>query len=450
MDRKIWFYFASSVSVITFFILQFYVKRFETVSLILCVITLSLSYFITIKTSLNIKISIIIIIGCLLRLTFFFHTPTLSEDVYRYIWDGKLQQHQIDVFAATPFMLNENKFNDFPEEEKLYPKLNSKSYFSVYPPLAQVVFYVISLPSDETFANNILLLRFIILLFELIGLILLIQILKPHSSIHSLLIVYWFNPLVLVEGIGNLHLEILIAPLLFFALSTLKQNRFLYSSIIWASAFLIKLNPAVMLPALLSYINFKRLIAFSLTFISIVIFFFVIYYDPTLVLGFQKSLGYYFSQFEFNASVYYLLRWIGYQLVGYNTISFLGPPLGVLTLLIILGHSIWKRFEIINQPFDRIVENMQFYFFLYLTFSTTIHPWYVIPLLCLSVITHKIYPIVWSLLISLTYAGYTSNGFEENFWIIAAEYIVVWLVFLFEEKFDLKSYLFPKFANHIN
>ena len=62
---------------------------------------------------------------------------------------------------------------------------------------------------------------------------------------------------------------------------------------------------------------------------------------------------------------------------------------------------------------------------LYLLFSTTVHPWYITTLVVLGLFTKFKYPVVWSLMVVLSYYAYGQIDFSENFGLIALEYIVV-------------------------
>jgi hypothetical protein len=68
----------------------------------------------------------------------------------------------------------------------------------------------------------------------------------------------------------------------------------------------------------------------------------------------------------------------------------------------------------------------------YYLLSTTVHPWYITTPLLLSVFTKYKFPIVWSLLVMLSYSAYGKEGFSENIWLVAIEYIVVVGYFIWE------------------
>lgn len=68
----------------------------------------------------------------------------------------------------------------------------------------------------------------------------------------------------------------------------------------------------------------------------------------------------------------------------------------------------------------------------YLLSTTILHPWYIVTLLAVSLLTPYRFPVVWTGLIFLTYAGYTENGFNENLFLVALEYIGMIAYLLYE------------------
>jgi len=155
--------------------------------------------------------------------------------------------------------------------------------------------------------------------------------------------------------------------------------------------------------------------------------------DATFLSGIQSSLDLYFRKFEFNASLYFIAREIGYRIYGYNTIGIVGPFLSILStlsILVISAIGIRKRWHI-PTTFLFILSS-------YLLFATTVHPWYIIPLIAFGVIAGYWFPIVWSFMIFFTYAGYTSTGFELPYYIPVIEYILVFIVFLYEVNLRVK------------
>ena len=82
---------------------------------------------------------------------------------------------------------------------------------------------------------------------------------------------------------------------------------------------------------------------------------------------------------------------------------------------------------------------------IYLFLATTIHPWYAILPLALSVFTKYRFTIVWTGLIWLTYINYNYAEYHENLWIVALEYlgVLVWLVFVDSGRLNISQKSLP-------
>jgi len=79
-------------------------------------------------------------LGLFLRLLLVFVMPNLSDDIYRFVWDGRLIINGISPFAELPKHYIENNLNLAGIDQNLYNQLNSSGYFTVYPPVPQSVF----------------------------------------------------------------------------------------------------------------------------------------------------------------------------------------------------------------------------------------------------------------------------------------------------------------------
>ncbi|MEQ9229236.1 MAG: hypothetical protein RIF46_01035, partial [Cyclobacteriaceae bacterium] len=71
-----------------------------------------------------------------------FATPSLSDDFYRFIWDGRLLAHGIHPFAELPGFYLDPSLNIPGIDQSLFDNLNSKEYFTIYPPFAQLIFLI--------------------------------------------------------------------------------------------------------------------------------------------------------------------------------------------------------------------------------------------------------------------------------------------------------------------
>jgi hypothetical protein len=83
----------------------------------------------------------------------------------------------------------------------------------------------------------------------------------------------------------------------------------------------------------------------------------------------------------------------------------------------------------------KLAERMLWTYFLYLLFATTVHPWYVLPILVLGILSGYWFPVAWTFLVFLSYWGYNETGYDQNMSIIALEYISL-LVFIVLELIE--------------
>ena len=142
----------------------------------------------------------------------------------------------------------------------------------------------------------------------------------------------------------------------------------------------------------------------------------------------MASIGLWFGKFEFNASVYYMVRWIGFQTKGYNVIETAGKILPVVTFVAVIFLTFLRK----NGAMQSLIESMLFGISVYLLLSTTVHPWYLAIPLLLSVFTQFRFMLAWCLLVILSYSAYSNAQYDENLWLVALEYMVVIGYFLYE------------------
>lgn len=365
--------------------------------------------------------SSILVLGILVRVLLFFGMPSLSDDYFRFIWDGELLQSGIHPFSSLPRDLyNSNLLED--SLTSLYQSLNSKDYFTIYPPISQLVFWLSALGNDTT--TSVLIFRCILLVFE-VGNILLLTKLSNHS--HKIAW-YVFNPLVILEVTGNLHFE---GCVLFFILGTIyfiRKNQTLGAGVSAGLAVAAKIVPIILIPSIIQAFGWKHIwkLALIITATSLVCFTPIVSIE--FVRGISDSLDLFFRNFEFNASLFFLTREMGFHFVGYDVIQYAGPLLTLVGGISILIYSwaIFKREQDIAKAF-MITISIQ------LLVSTTVHPWYIIPMIGLCTLTPLRYPIVWSFTIFFTYLGYSLDGYSHPFAWIAIEYLSV-LVFIAYES----------------
>ncbi len=424
-ERKWSFIFLSLFVSTCYIVLTYFTKRHETIHLLSLYTIIFFSYlYITLKTKeedtqyyiwLSVSINIIIL----------FAIPSLSDDFYRFIWDGRLLQAGIHPFAATPSSYAQNNFQLEGLTPDLYDALNSKEYFTIYPPVAQGIFWLATFFNKSIF-GSLLVMKVLILLSQIASIILIQKILRQLQLPTKHVLLYCLNPLVILELTGNVHFEAFVILFLLSSFYYLQKNKLALSAIIFSMAVCTKLLPLIFLPAFLFYIGWKKSVRYYFIVGTVTALLFLPLLNHEIITGLSNSLSYYFKKFEFNASIYYLVREWGYWQYGYNIIQTVGWKLGIISAILISSLTLY-RLVIRQQNISKILilTDWSIVLLIYLLFTTTVHPWYIVPLIAFSVFTQLKFPIIWSFFIFLTYAGYTENAFVENYWITGLEYVVI-------------------------
>jgi len=185
--------------------------------------------------------------------------------------------------------------------------------------------------------------------------------------------------------------------------------------------------PLIGLPLLIRYLGWRKGLIYSIMVGTVTVAMFLPFASIELIQNVGSSINLYFQKFEFNASIYYLIREAGYWFRGYNVIQQVGPWLSLITLLGIL----WLAFE---QKKITIGTRLLLTLTLYFAMATTVHPWYITLVVMASVFTPFRYPLVWSALVWASYATYQREPYVENLWLTTAEYVAVLAVGLLEWK----------------
>lgn len=113
--------------------------------------------------------------------------------------------------------------------------------------------------------------------------------------------------------------------------------------------------------------------------------------------------------------------------------------LPIIDLILILYISLRKNIRASIQTFwTAFLIIYSVHFFL----ATTVHPWYITPLVMLAVLSsYRMYVLIWTALIGLTYISYQHEIFAENSWAIGLEYALVFVVLVGELRQKKKNTL---------
>lgn len=385
------------------------------------------------------------------RLLFLFSIPNLSQDFYRFLWDGRMILQGFNPYVHTPESFIINGTSPVYQAQELYNGMGilNASHFTNYPPLNQLCFVIAGLFAGKSILGSVIVLRLMIIAADFgtlyFGKKLLHKLNIPVNTI------FWFilNPFIIIELTGNLHFESVMIFFLIWSLYLFQVGKWRFSAVIFAFSISIKLIPLIFLPLFFNWffngklsikdwrlhsLEFKNLFFFYSLIIFITLILFIPFYSLAFIQNYTQTVILWFQDFEFNASLYYVARTIGYLFRGYNEIGLIGKIFPVIIFLFVLYTTFFRKNKSIKELILSMFIVLSFYYFM----STTVHPWYIATLLILSLFTKYKFPLVWSFAAILSYLAYANSDNTENLWVISLEYILVY-GFLIWEVFIKKA-----------
>lgn len=390
-------------------------------------------------------------LGIVFRLVFIAAIPNLSQDFYRFLWDGRLVAQGVSPYLFMPNLSTEPVLSAVEgvgvivgQSKQLLDGMGAlnASHFSNYPPINQLFFAVAAMFAGKSILGSVVVLRTIIIFADVGILYFGKKILEKLNLPIKNIFWYFLSPFAIIELTGNLHFE---GAMLFFfvwALYLLFNGKWFWAAVLIGVSVSVKLIPLLFLPLFLKYfisnatsaplsdrkLNWPKLLKFYGVIGITILMTFLPFLSSEFIENFSATIALWFQNFEFNASVYYIVRWFGFQIVGWNLIEPVGKILPVLVLLFVLGVAFFRKNKTPQQLITAMLFAISFYFLL----STTVHPWYIATPLLLSVFTKYKFPIVWSFVVMLSYSAYGKDGFDEKLWLVALEYLVVTAFFVWE------------------
>jgi len=296
-------------------------------------------------------VPLIVAFGILFRLTLVAHGPVASDDIYRYLWDGKVAAAGINPFSYPPSdtRLQALKTDTLPE------RINFPGMRTIYPPLSQGLFYL----STVIFGASIPGLKLLLVMCDIGSVGILIALLRALGLPSEGVLAYAWSPLpVMYFGLDG-HVDALGILLLLLSVLLLLKNRRALAAIALGGAALAKLVPLVLAP--LTMKRPRNLRDIWLPLISILVFIagYLVFLEPTG--GLIESLSIYGARWEFNGSMFALV----YALAESNEVAH--AYCAALTLLWIAGVVLMDR---------PAVEKTFLIFLGMIFFAPVVHPWY--------------------------------------------------------------------------
>ena len=421
-----------------YFVFAYFLERTEFNKLLFLWFSLFGCFYLLIKSK-NISTSTLIGLVILFRLIFLFAIPNLSQDFYRFIWDGRMILKGLNPYLSIPQSFIQQGIQPISEAYNLYNGMGemNASHYTNYPPINQLCFLIAALFASKSVFGSIIILRIIIILAD-IGILYygkkLLQILNlPVKNI------FWYalNPFIIIEMTGNLHFEPVMLFFLICSLYQLNQQKWTFAAILLACSISVKLIPLLFLPLFYQWfikkeqkwlIGIQKLSLFYIITLAALIISFLPFYSSEFIKNYSDSVGLWFKKFEFNASFYYIFREIGYLFRGWNEIEIIGKITPFLTITFVLIVSFFRNNKSMIQLITALLLGLCFYYFT----TTTVHPWYLATPLILCIFTKYRFPVIWSIVIIFSYQAYENNPWKENLWFVAIEYILLYGFLIYE------------------
>jgi hypothetical protein len=363
------------------------------------------------RDAASIPLSAVLIPALLFRIAALCIDPGLSDDIYRYLWEGK-----VGLAHLSPYLLPPASPALDPLSDAIRSRVNHPEISSIYPPLAQWLFQAIDAISYSPLAFKIA-----VTLFDGVTLASIIALLRRRGLPDALVLLYAWNPLPILEFSANGHLDGIAIALLMAALAIDDgaRDRPLVVSLLIAGSALVKILSVALLPIHLAWTLRRHGLRTTLAATAVALLALSLAYLPFLSDGaaLLEGTSQYGHRWSFNASLFGPARAaLGEQPARALMIGAFGTLAGLCLLR--------------RVPLARAGWLLTGGFFL---LSPTAHPWY----LCWAL---PFLPLVrcpaWILLsgtVALAYSVFAgAGGWEELPWVPWLEYTPFFLLLAWE------------------
>jgi alpha-1,6-mannosyltransferase len=360
---------------------------------------------------------LILFFALLFHATLLFSASPLSNDVYRYNWDGKVLDQGLNPYAYSPDadLLS-------PLRDATWERVMNQDVHTMYPPLAEVVFAAAYAASPGTLA-----LRLLSISFDLLAIGVLILILRRLSLDVRYSIVYAWSPLATIESANSGHIDPLAILLTLLAFLALLSKRRALSAAVLALAVLSKVFPLLFTPLFFPRWGKKGTAIFAAVI--------VISYLPFLGAGADLLQGssYFVDRGLFNGSIFPLLLSAVEGVLSRPEALRVAKALVVLTFICLVAF-LSARLSLQQEDDLRLWKYSFWLTGAFLLLTPTLHPWYltwILPFLCFFRSPGWILLTGSVILARSAYIGFEATGvLREVEWIRFAEYAPPYLLLL--------------------
>ncbi len=368
-----------------------------------CIVVFTILLIAKIKSYSNNELFKIFLIFFILKVLFVLKNPILSDDIYRYLWEGK-----VFLNGFNPYIYAPNSMNLYNLRDNIFVHINHKNLPAIYPPFMLFFNSII-----VKICYSVKFYKFVLFLFDFSTFLLILMISNEAKINLRYSMLYFVHPLTVIEIEWNGHNDIVMIFLFMLGFYFLIKNRFIKSSFFYTLSVVSKFV----------YLIFAKDFLKNLK--SIIVFFIVVIFMYSIFIFSDKNIFYslniYLKNWEFNGSIYKILK---YFVKNHEIVR--------IILLCILCIS-WV---IINFKVKNIFKRMLFLIMSFILYSPTVHPWYglwILPFLCF-----EFYMEIYLFLLFLPFSYYVLEKYfsmgvwQENNFITLIIYLP--LIFLLYKK----------------
>jgi len=339
-----------------------------------------------------------------------FAPPLLSDDLYRYLWEGRLWLEGFNPYRLPPADPALAYLRD-----DLWANINNKSLASIYPPFSQLLFVVAAALGGKVWTVKLL-----ALVAHLLSVALVARVCTaPKSSLAIAL-----NPLLLGEAALNGHFDILCGVALLIAAWALARNRFVGAGVAACAAVGLKVVGLVVLPLFTRRPKALFATGFASALLLAPLMWGRAPLDPV------SGTGQFATRWRGNESGFALIDRLSRALFDEGFAGLVARAVVVLVLLALCALVVRRRVPPVRATRALV--------WALLLLSPQVHPWYIAWLLPLEIAAGGLAGLVWSAAVLCAYAPLdrwvVAGVWHMPLWLQVFEYLVVGLALILDPR----------------
>lgn len=319
------------------------------------------------------RLAWLIALAVVCRVVLWVDMPTLSTDVWRYLWDGRLSNAGINPYT---YRVDDPALDDL--RTPLSERVEHTHMSTPYPPAAQVTFVAtVAIQPEQARAMQV-----VFTLFDLGSGVLIVLLLRALGRPEKWATIYLLNPLIIVEFAHGAHVDSMMTFFTLLALLAHVQARNMQSSLALALSVLTKYIPAILIPVFLRQWGPR----FAVLFGVVVLLGFVPFLDAGSGIGEQDdgsgifgAVRIYTNDWKTNDGFFY---WLHERLIPYSDDPLQTTRFVTNAMLLLAGGWVLLQTPANADP-ERIILNAAVLICVYLLLVAAMFPWYLTWLIAL-------------------------------------------------------------------